>query len=315
MRVELAVLSFICATFLVLFLPLRYFRTNIPAQAFVIWLLFVNIVQGVNAIVWADILEVRIPVWCDIVTKLTVASKVGIPGAALASLLELERLASDRPISNDPRSRTLRILRDVFLCYAFPLLILCIHFAVQDHRFDVVKDYGCFPSTHPSNPPLVLIMGPPFLLTTIAVLTWCLIIHHITKLSSDRFSVHIEHRAPSVSSSNYNRRLIISSFQAYLCIVISVYYIFSPSWLRDFTSWTDVRKERNRIEFIYGMLDSESLRAGTWINTGVTMIYLIVAVMVGQEGKEIREMLGLGGRGGYGVRRGFNINFSMARKK
>ena len=39
---------------------------------------------------------------------------------------------------------------------------------VQDHRFDLVQDFGCSASVHPSSPALILIWLPPLIICSIS---------------------------------------------------------------------------------------------------------------------------------------------------
>ena len=66
MRVELPVLSFLAALSLFVILPLHLRSRNIPFLFLIAWLLVCNIIQGVDAIVWANDALVRAEGWCDL---------------------------------------------------------------------------------------------------------------------------------------------------------------------------------------------------------------------------------------------------------
>jgi len=65
-RVELPVLSFLAVLSLFVILPLHLRSRNIPFLFAIIWLLVCNIIQGVDAIVWADNALIRAEGWCDL---------------------------------------------------------------------------------------------------------------------------------------------------------------------------------------------------------------------------------------------------------
>jgi len=64
-RIELPVLSFLAVLSLFAILPLHLRSRNIPFLFAIAWLLVCNIIQGVDAIVWADNALIRAEGWCD----------------------------------------------------------------------------------------------------------------------------------------------------------------------------------------------------------------------------------------------------------
>lgn len=65
-RIELPVLSFLAVLSLFVILPLHLRSRNIPFLFVIAWLLVCNIIQGVDAIVWAHDALIRIEGWCDL---------------------------------------------------------------------------------------------------------------------------------------------------------------------------------------------------------------------------------------------------------
>ncbi|KAJ6542963.1 GPCR fungal pheromone mating factor, partial [Mycena capillaripes] len=135
----------------------------------VLWLLLGNTVHAVNALVWASNTETRIPIWCDIVTKLLVGATIALPGVCLCSARYLELLSSSRKIYPNTYSKRIHTLLDVALCYVLPLLYMTLHFAVQDHRFDLVQNFGCSASIHRSTPAVLIMIIPPLILCSISL--------------------------------------------------------------------------------------------------------------------------------------------------
>ena len=64
-RVELPVLAFLAVLSLFAILPLHLNSRNIPFLFVIAWLLVCNIIQGIDAIVWADNALIRAEGWCD----------------------------------------------------------------------------------------------------------------------------------------------------------------------------------------------------------------------------------------------------------
>lgn len=65
-RAELPVLSFLAVLSLFVILPLHLSSRNIPFLLVIAWLLVCNIIQGIDAIVWADNALIRAEGWCDL---------------------------------------------------------------------------------------------------------------------------------------------------------------------------------------------------------------------------------------------------------
>ncbi|KAJ7500853.1 GPCR fungal pheromone mating factor, partial [Mycena galericulata] len=116
---------------------------SVATVSLVLWLLLGNAIHAVNALVWSSNVQERVPIWCDIVTKLLLGATAALPGACLCTARHLELLASSRKLYPNTYSKRLHTLADVALCYVLPLLYMILHFAVQDHRFDLVQDFGC----------------------------------------------------------------------------------------------------------------------------------------------------------------------------
>ena len=66
MHAELPVISFFCFALLVIFIPTRRVRCNVANLAIVSWLAGYNLVHGINVLIWAGNVNIRVPVWCDI---------------------------------------------------------------------------------------------------------------------------------------------------------------------------------------------------------------------------------------------------------
>jgi pheromone a factor receptor len=66
MRAELPVISFICATILILILSQNLRRRSVANLTLIGWLLACNLLHAINSIIWADSVAIQIPAWCDI---------------------------------------------------------------------------------------------------------------------------------------------------------------------------------------------------------------------------------------------------------
>lgn len=66
MHPEFPYVAFLAA-FLVLFpLPWHWRSGNVATLSMVFWLFILNVIYGVDAIIWSDNTHIVVPVWCDI---------------------------------------------------------------------------------------------------------------------------------------------------------------------------------------------------------------------------------------------------------
>ncbi|THV00869.1 putative pheromone receptor STE3.1 [Dendrothele bispora CBS 962.96] len=133
-------------------------------MSLVLWLLLSNLVHAINAVAWSSNTNIHVPVWCDITTKLLLATSVALPCALLCLASQLEFLASQRPIPSLRLSKVKQMIFDLGLCVGFPVVFFCLHFIVQNNRFDITQDFGCSASIHPSTPGLIVTSLPPLIL-------------------------------------------------------------------------------------------------------------------------------------------------------
>ena len=69
MRIELPIASFLCLGLLLLLSPVFLHSRNLAVISLAAWLVFCNLISGINAVVWAGNVHNHAPVWCDISTS------------------------------------------------------------------------------------------------------------------------------------------------------------------------------------------------------------------------------------------------------
>lgn len=147
MRVELPILSFICSAFLLFWIviSLKRSRINVPNVSIATCLFVCSVIHGINALVWASNVDIRIPVWCDIgkknitfypfhlmfslflpVTKLLLGSTVAIGAACLCSSRHLEFVSSTRNVPSGTHFKRNRKIIDIALCYIPPIVYIAL---------------------------------------------------------------------------------------------------------------------------------------------------------------------------------------------
>ncbi|KAF8890815.1 pheromone A receptor-domain-containing protein [Gymnopilus junonius] len=290
MAVTLAVLCLVCVGLLAVFVPIQRVRTNIPNLALVLWLLAYNAIHAVDTIVWAGTVDIHIPVWCDIVTKLMLAANVALPGALLCIATQLELVTSSRTIPTNKKVLRNRMIFEFTICYVVPLLYMLLHFVAQDRRFDLLENYGCFPSVHPSTLAFLIVWIPPLAMSGTALVVYGISIHNIGILRGTYLTGHLEARS-TMNSSMFYRRLITGMVITGTLILISLSSLFSVHSFQSWTSWKDVHSSMAKIEVLKSSDDITSILFSWWAYFAVSCLYIFLSLLIGEETRDIYRWL------------------------
>nr|AAF01419.1 Rcb2.42 [Coprinopsis cinerea] len=248
MRYEMPICAFLAAILVLIPLPWHWRAKNIPTLSLSIWLFVSNIIYGVNSILWADNYAVKVPVWCDIVTKIQIGATLSLPACCLCLCIRLERIASTRAASTSATSKRRTAIFDVMMCWILPMIYMAAHYIVQGHRFDIVEDLGCRPSIYTSIPAIFIIWVPPF----IAIfLTFCfggVALHHFFRRRLT-FARHLQNSNSAITPARYFRLMAMAITQMlWGGIVLSVNaWITFRTGLLPYTSWEDVHWGFSRV--------------------------------------------------------------------
>ncbi|KAJ3502538.1 hypothetical protein NLJ89_g8842 [Agrocybe chaxingu] len=286
MAVELSIVSFACAAILAVFLPVRRIRSSVPNLAILLWLGGYNVVHGINAVVWNGNAHTHVPVWCDIVTKLMLGANIALPGAFLCISRQLELVSSSRTISLDKKVIRNRTILDLTICYAIPILYMSLHVVAQDHRFDLVKNFGCSASIHPSTLSFLIVSIPPLLICILSLVLSGISIHHAHRNSSSRFVIHLESRS-TMTPSIFVRRLAITMIMSGALALIGVFSFFSVPVFQPWVSWASVHASMGKIDVVKSSSDIKVVEMAWWSIFGLSVLYIILVLGLGEETRDL----------------------------
>lgn len=204
MHPEFAPVAFIAAFSLLLPLPWHWRARNVATLSLVIWLFVCNIIYAVDAVIWRDNVKIVVPVWCDISAS---GFRVAIleqrlihcdsyenhywrqlcPSFCLSLHLHSPRTGVfDQARTHHhygqtapPNFRSHHVFCAAYVIYgtSYVRSTLCCKcwlidfpdYVVQGHRFDIIEEYGCRPTTYFSIPSLFLVWIPPMVLSLAAL--------------------------------------------------------------------------------------------------------------------------------------------------
>ncbi|KAI0776713.1 GPCR fungal pheromone mating factor [Trametes elegans] len=245
----LPVSAFIGAFLVLIPVPSHWRARNYATVSLVAWLFVLDIVYGVNASIWSDNVRVRLLVWCDITTKLTIGASVALPAAAMCICKHLELVASGRVVRVTYGDKQRRMYFDLAMCYLLPVVIMALHYVVQGHRFDIVEAFGCQPATYYSIPGVFIVWFPPLLLAFISMVYASLALYHFLR-HRITFAAVLQNSNTSITPNRYLRLMALAVTEIIWQVVLTVlpmYDNISPG-LRPWTTWADVHSDWLRVD-------------------------------------------------------------------
>ncbi|KAI0668937.1 STE3-domain-containing protein [Trametes maxima] len=276
MHAELPAISFLCVTALVLVAPVYASSRNIPVLSLAAWLLCCNVIHGVDTLLWAGNSAVRVPAWCDIVTRVLLAAQLALPGSALALVLKLRRCA----LGQETTRKASTLTTDLMFCLILPLVYMILHLIVQPHRFDIVTDIGCVASIHTSSLSIIFIWIPPLLLCSITFVYAFLAIR--ARLDSGLFFFSHMQDAPHASTLTFLRPLAISVFISLTSLSVVIFSmaarLISVGGLQAWSveSWNEVHAHLSQVFVVpsSARLILKSVEAEWWAVPTCTLIFV-----------------------------------------
>ncbi|KAK7046036.1 hypothetical protein VNI00_007031 [Paramarasmius palmivorus] len=280
MRPELAPVAFVAAASVLLPLPSHWKAKNTATLSIIAWLFIINVIYGVDAVVWAQNVDIVIPVWCDITTKLIIGANIALPAACLCVCIHLERVASTRVASVTSLDRRRRTIFELSMCVLLPIVYMGLHFIVQGHRFDIIEDYGCRPTTYYSIPSIFLVWVPPLILSVACLVFAGLALRHfiIRRLT---FAAHLAAHS-ALTPSRFFRLMSMAVVEMFWSLGITIYVLWFNSIavpIRPWTSWDRVHSDWLRIDpwptLLTPKLIQDSFYVLWWLVPASTLIFVI----------------------------------------
>ncbi|KAF9522216.1 STE3-like pheromone receptor [Crepidotus variabilis] len=245
------ILSFLGFALCLIPLPWHIQASNSATCAFMIWTALWCLNGFVNSVVWRANSSNPAPIWCDISTKFDIGASIGIPAAVLCISRRIYVLMSLNASSMTQREKRRMIILDVLICVGLPVVIMILHYIVQDHRFDILQDIGCYTVIY--NTPLAYIL----------VLVWPVILGLISlvysSLSLRLFIIcrneitRVRDSTSSVSLKRYSRLGIFAILDLVCTVPLGIYSLYlgpRGSTLRPYVSFRESHANFSNVELI-----------------------------------------------------------------
>lgn len=142
MHPEFPFVAFLAAVLVLIPLPWHWRAGNVATLAITAWLFVVNIIYGVDAIIWGNNVNIVIPVWCDIsecilfasaaivltlsATKILIGSNISLAAANMCVCIHLEQVSSGRLVMITRSHKRRRQIFEAIMCYLVPIVWMAL---------------------------------------------------------------------------------------------------------------------------------------------------------------------------------------------
>ncbi|KZV63981.1 STE3-domain-containing protein [Peniophora sp. CONT] len=242
---------FLSAAMLLVVLLTSFIRQswNLGVAFLCFWLFFDNLTFGLNAIIWADNADIKLYVYCDIVSHLELIASVIKPMATLIitrKLYLITSLQSVEALSKSAKYRDLAI--EWTLGLVIPVVVAGpLYYIVQVYRFEVNEGFGCNNSSDGSVLAILLLYLWNVIPPLVSIVVYYPRVAR-TFYRQSRDINHFLHSNSSVPRTNYFRILALASIDIVLTLPIGIANIvlivvepgpfpFYFGWTSDHTDW------------------------------------------------------------------------------
>ncbi|VDC04654.1 unnamed protein product [Peniophora sp. CBMAI 1063] len=225
---------------------------NLGLASLCFWLFFENLTFGINAIIWADNADLKLYVYCDIVSHLQEITFFVRPMATLVITRRLYVIASQRSVDiADGATRRRTIFIEWILVLVLPLILAGpVYYTVQDIRFEIVDGLGCSSAEDDSVLDFLLLWTwgviPPLISVVVYYPRVALLMYRQSRLIN-----HFLRSNDHVSRADYFRMFAFASFDILLTLPfgianialslaessVSDSLVFYPGWTNDHVDW------------------------------------------------------------------------------
>ncbi|VDB95515.1 unnamed protein product [Peniophora sp. CBMAI 1063] len=225
---------------------------NLGVAFLCFWLFFENLAGGVDAILWSDNADIKLYVYCDIVSHLGIITSIAKPMATLIitrRLYLITSLRSVEPPTKAARRRDLAI--EWVLGLGIPLLVAGpLYYVVQWLRFEVDEGFGCTNSPDNSILHILLIRSWTVIPPLVSITFYYPHVARVFYRHGREIDNFLQSNS-SVSRTNYFRILALASIDVLVTLPIGIATIvlgvknllsvgsipFYFGWTYDHTDW------------------------------------------------------------------------------
>ncbi|KAJ7226850.1 pheromone A receptor-domain-containing protein [Mycena pura] len=224
------ILCIVSAVFMFLILSHSFIRQswNLAVTLLCIGLFLDNLTHGINAVVWRDNADIKVPVYCDIISRLQFFMNFLPSICSLLITRKLYIISTMRDVG--PPNRKTRLI-DLGIEWGwglgYPLFMTVVIYTLcQDTRFIVLQGFGCASSTSDSWFSVVVISILPLIPPLISIFFYCPLIIRTLYVRSRRLNDFLQTNG-SMSRASYMRILALGCLDIVITLPISIINLVS----------------------------------------------------------------------------------------
>lgn len=217
---------FVFISFILVLIPLPWHLQawNVGTCSYMIWVAIACLNQFVNSIVWRDNAINWAPVWCDISSRIIVATSVAVPACSLTITRRLYMITRSQYVMSSKQEKRRELIIDLSICVAFPAFVMILYYFVQGHRFNIFEEVGCFPAVYNVTLAYPFIYMWPPMFGAISMVFSILTIRSFLKRRREMGNFLRSYS--NLSSSRYFRLMALSMMDTILTIPLSIFIIW-----------------------------------------------------------------------------------------
>jgi len=200
------------------------------------WVGLSNLTLFINSVVWDKNIVNWSPVWCDITSRLVLATNVAIPATALCIQRRLYYIISDPVVTITKSEKRRSLIVDSLIGFGIPVLNMILTYIVQEHRYDIYEDVGCYPAIINTAVSLVLISAWPIVIGLVTGVYCSLNIYHFWIKRRTVRSL-LASTSGSLNFSRYIRLMVLSGIDLLCTLPLAVWGLYSQATLAPVLPW------------------------------------------------------------------------------
>ncbi|KAK7435127.1 a-factor receptor [Stygiomarasmius scandens] len=242
------IMAFIGFVLVLIPFPWHLQAWNSGTCLFMAWMALGCLNAFVNSIVWRNDAIDRAPYWCDISSAITVALNVAIPATSLCINRRLYNIASCQTASISRADKRRQVIIDFAIALGLPILQIPLHLVVQGHRYDILEQVGCRPTTYNTIPAYPLSYLWPNIIGLISMVYGVLTLRAFMK-RRQQFSQFLS-SSSGISIGRYFRLMCLAMVEIFINTPISAYGLYlnaTHTKIQPWISWANTHYEFNII--------------------------------------------------------------------
>ncbi|EUC54121.1 STE-like pheromone receptor [Rhizoctonia solani AG-3 Rhs1AP] len=290
MRTDLPVVSFLCTALVLIPLPWHWRARNTATLSIIFWLGVINFTRGINSIVWAGKTINYAPVWCDITAKLIIGANWAFPSSTLCICRYLAQVSSPHHKIANASDKRRRMYFEIFMCAVLPIIAMALHYVVQGHRFDILEDFGCNPTTYVSVAALFIVYLPPLVLSLITLVYAGIALRWFVHRRA-QFQAVLQSSNSGLTTGRYLRLIALSITEMLFATATTLFVLvitLEDNGLRPWVSWDFVHSDWLRVDQFAKVLAPQYFWDRyllTWYMVPITSVIFFAFFGFGQEAK------------------------------